>query len=192
MSKGREIWKSIPGYEGYYEASNHGRIRSVERYVEHNYGGLAKKKSRILKPDSTTGGYYSIRLHKENRSYKTQLGRLVLMAFTGKRPRKLECNHVDGDKHNNCIENLEWVTRSENHRHKYDVLGYVASEETRQKMSRTRKGKKHTAKALKRMSEARMGIVFSEEHKRNLSIAAKRRRKKEKESCQKGQLMLCI
>src|SRR5512139_2131601 len=109
-----EIWKPIPGYEGYYSASNLGRIRSENRNVRHYAGGVRRFKSRIRKAHIGTWGYMIVCLSKENIDIKFSVHRLVLMSFTGGDRKGLDVRHLDGDRTNNRLENLAWGTRTDN------------------------------------------------------------------------------
>ena len=99
----KEIWKDIPNYEGLYQISDTGRIKSLKRNI-------------ILKP-STNKNYFKIILCK-NGSKKTYfIHRLVAIAFISNPKNLLEVNHIDGNKLNNNVNNLEWCTRKENVEH---------------------------------------------------------------------------
>ena len=99
----QEIWKDIPGYEGLYQASNLGRIRSLKR-----------NKVRILKPCRNKNGYYMVNLYRNNVSKVSSVHRLVWLVFNGPVPEGLQINHRDEDKANNALLNLELVTPSQN------------------------------------------------------------------------------
>lgn len=103
-----EIWKDIKGYEGLYQISNLGEVRSLFRY---------KKK---LKPCKNNIGYEYVNLYKNNKMKRITIHKLVAENFIIK--PILEINHKDGDKTNNCVNNLEWVTRKENVIHRFKVL----------------------------------------------------------------------
>ena len=111
----KEIWRDVPGYEGYYQASNLGRIKSLERIVKHNCGGPKKLKERVLKGYVNRYGYVIISLCKKGRSKSHSVHRLIISAFIGE--SNLQVNHIDGVKTNNNIENLEYVTLQENISH---------------------------------------------------------------------------
>lgn len=124
-----EIWKPIPGYEGYYEASSEGQIRSVDRLVHH--GGYSySRKGRIRKPFNTRG-YNSVALNKDKIETTYQVHRLVAMTFIPNPEDKPCVNHIDGNKTNNSVSNLEWVTYSENSKHAIRT-GLVDLETTRE------------------------------------------------------------
>lgn len=114
-------WKDIPGFEGLYKASTEGEICSIERTV---FNGVAYHllRERILKPIPNGTGYFSASLRKDNKTFRLYIHRLVAMTFLDNDNYDLEVNHIDGDKANNKLGNLEWVTRSANQNHKYKVL----------------------------------------------------------------------
>lgn len=112
-----EIWKSIEGYEGFYEVSTYGRVRSVDRVIEYSNGNKSKHKGRILKGESDRKGYKRVRLSKNDEAKKFQVHRLVAIAFIPNPENKPFVNHIDEISSNNCVDNLEWVTGFENMRH---------------------------------------------------------------------------
>ena len=109
----QEIWKDILGYEGYYQISNKGRIKSLDRYVEPK-GKFIKVKGKILNLNKNNSGYFYLNLCTNNLRKKFLIHRLVAIAFLPN-PNKLKCvNHKDENKSNNNVENLEWCD------HKYN------------------------------------------------------------------------
>lgn len=110
-----EIWKGIPGFTGSYEVSNCGRVRSLSRQVQCKDGAFRTFHGRILKPWRSVGGYNQVYL--PGRKPKL-VHRLVLEAFVGPAPEGTECRHLDGDKENNRLDNLQWSTHVENERDK--------------------------------------------------------------------------
>lgn len=105
-----ERWKPVPGYEGRYDVSDWGRVRSI------NSQGRAPVV--VLRP-RIKDGYHNVRLYKDRRQSQRGIHQLVLLAFVGPDPNPLrnEGNHRDGDKANNTLDNLEWSTRRENYDH---------------------------------------------------------------------------
>lgn len=102
----QEIWKDIEGYEGLYQVSNFGRVKSLNKYHH--------KREQILKPNLKSDGYYETSLSKNSKPKWVRTHRLVAQAFIPNPENKPQINHKDGNKLNNCIENLEWVTNKEN------------------------------------------------------------------------------
>lgn len=106
-----EIWKNIEGYEGLYQVSNLGDVKSLERYRE-NSSKLTPE--RILKGILNNKGYYSVRLYKNKESHFYSVSRLVARTFIPNPKNKPEVNHINGNVKDNSITNLEWVTHREN------------------------------------------------------------------------------
>ena len=103
-----EIWKYIEGYEGLYEVSSYGRVRSLGQFVNHNYGGYAYRKGRILKPGLGSRGYLSVTLSKNGIQKNYSVHRLVAQAFIENPDNLPQVNHKDEDRTNNNVTNLEW------------------------------------------------------------------------------------
>lgn len=117
----QEIWKTIEGYEG-YEISNLARIRSKDRIVKFSNGIEHFYKSEIMRPVKSNG-YLTIRLSNSDKIVRTQyIHRLVADAFIEKVEGKNCINHINGDRSDNRLENLEWVTYSENSIHAVNIL----------------------------------------------------------------------
>lgn len=106
-----ETWKPIPGYEGEYEVSDHGKVRSLTRYVPAKDGRTTLRKGRVLKPCPHKSGHVRVGLGRGKREY---VHRLVLKAFKGACPIGLEACHADDNPVNNHIDNLRWASRSAN------------------------------------------------------------------------------
>ena len=111
-STDKEIWKDIEGYEGYYKISNFGRIRSMDR-VTSNGRSLKGKLAKLQK----TKGYTSLTLHKDSKRKRFLVSRLVAIHFLENPMNKKEVNHIDENKDNNHVDNLEWCTPKENANH---------------------------------------------------------------------------
>lgn len=107
-----ERWLPIAGYEGMYEVSSHGRVRSLDR--EDSAG--RPRRGRVLRP-ALSSGYPYVHLHKESQGSAIRIHALVANAFLGERPEGYTVNHIDGVKTNNCVENLEYMSCLDNVRH---------------------------------------------------------------------------
>lgn len=114
-----EIWKDIIGYEGLYQVSNFGNVKSLDRCVPFGTNHRIVK-SKILKPILSTSGYSKVALPKN-----LYIHRIVLTSFVGICDLKPHVNHINGIKTDNRLENLEWVTARENLIHSKTVLGNV-------------------------------------------------------------------
>ncbi len=108
-----EVWKDIPGYEGFYQASSFGRIRSVDRTIQ-CADSIRTYKGRILKPDKKKNGYLEVALNKQGNRKQHLVHRLVAITFIDNPKGLLVVNHKDEDKENNSIGNLEWCSQSYN------------------------------------------------------------------------------
>lgn len=127
MEEEIEIWRDIPGYEGKYQVSNFGRVRSVARWIYRDCRGFPRfQKSRVLYQHANKDGYKTVSLMNGN-IHKTHLvHRLVAKVFIPNDNFELDINHIDGVKDNNRVDNLEWCTRKENMRHAFamGLVGY--------------------------------------------------------------------
>lgn len=104
-----ETWREIPGYEGAYEVSDLGRVRSLDRVSSHG----RRLRGRVLK-QIRRSGYLSVGLHLNGDPTLYLVHRLVLTAFAGPPARGMEARHLDGDASNNAASNLVWGTTREN------------------------------------------------------------------------------
>ena len=161
-----EIWKPIKEFEGYYEVSNMGRVRSL------NYKRTGKKK--ILKNIEDHKGYLEVGLTKNGKRKQFKVHRLVAEAFIPNPENKPCIDHINTVKNDNRVENLRWVTYKENSNNEktlekfkgenHHFFGKHHTEETKKKISEAQKGennhmygKHHTEETKKKMSEAQKG-----------------------------------
>lgn len=112
-----EIWKPIVGYEGLYDVSNKGAIKSLPKKRNGKLQG-----EKLIDFKTLVNGYKHVCLSNKGKYKWFIVHRLVCQAFIPNIESKRTVNHKDGDKLNNLIENLEWATDSENQKHSYDVL----------------------------------------------------------------------
>lgn len=107
-----EIWKDILGYEGYYQVSNLGNVRGIDRKVKSkiNKTGFRIVKGKKISPHINKYGYLSIRLRKEGSTKAFTIHRLVAMTFIPNPNNYPSVNHIDENKLNNTVSNLEWCT----------------------------------------------------------------------------------
>lgn len=119
-----EIWKDIEGYEGLYQVSNLGRVRSINHYRNNNTSGYVQK-GRILK-QTLTANYMYIKLSRNGKTKAFRVHRLVAEMFIPNPEKKPYINHLNAIRTDNRVSNLEWCTQSENVKHSYN-LGYSKS-----------------------------------------------------------------
>lgn len=109
-----EIWKDIYGYENLYQISNLGRVKSLFGWNGHKY----VKREKILKLNKTADGYSKVSLFDNTKRKQLYIHRLILSVFYPViNMNELQVNHIDENKNNNNIENLEWVTSEQNVNH---------------------------------------------------------------------------
>ena len=119
--KSNEIWKPIKGFEGLYEVSNTGLVKALPRWKINNRGKQLTKE-KLLKFNDFSTDYLRVPLTDKNHIKKYYLvHRLVAMAFIPNEKDLPQVNHIDGNKLNNNVENLEWCTREDNIKHAYKM-----------------------------------------------------------------------
>lgn len=124
-----EIWNDIKGYEGKYKVSNLGRIKSL-------------RKNKVLKQTiNKRDGYFYVGICKDGKRKNRKVHRLIAETFMPNPKNKPTVNHIDGNKENNCISNLEWCSQSENMKHSYRI-GLRDKERLREHMRKVGKSKK--------------------------------------------------
>lgn len=111
-----EIWKDIPGYEGYYQASSFGRVRSIDRIVHTTHGRTRFLKGTVLRPSLNTNGYQICTLSTNGNHWTNPIHQLVSMAFLNHKPDGLNLvvDHINNIKTDNRLENLQLVTTRHN------------------------------------------------------------------------------
>lgn len=136
MKNNNEIWKNIKDYEGYYQVSNLGNVRTLDRVVKDTTKNRTQRiKGRILKQTDNGRGYKLVFLSKDRKRKNYYVHRLVAEHFIENPKHLREVNHKDFNKSNNCIDNLEWVTSAEN---KIHLLNDIRGKEKSLRSGKTR------------------------------------------------------
>ena len=152
-----EEWRDIEGFEGLYQVSNTGKVKSL------NYRRTGKEK--ILKAYPNGHDYLQVKLHKDGKKKSCRVNRLVAQAFIPNPDNLPEVNHKDEDKTNNCVENLEWCSKLYNinygtgrKRSAEKLRGRKHSEEHNKKVAEKLRGRKQTEEHIKKRSKPVIGI----------------------------------
>jgi hypothetical protein len=140
-------WKDIHGYDGAYQVSSCGSVRSVDRSMVLNNGKIRRDKGYIIKPIQHPKGYMYITLSKNGFTKRYLLHRLVANEFLENPENKPQVNHKNGDKSNNSVGNLEWVTGLENINHAFESKLIVRSKDQYRSM-------------MKKVECVDLGLVF--------------------------------
>ncbi|MGK7951686.1 MAG: NUMOD4 domain-containing protein [Xenococcaceae cyanobacterium] len=114
-----ELWKDVPSYEGIYLVSNLGDVRSLDRETINSIGASRKQRGKKLTPFKNSTGYFYVTLSDGDRRSNRRVHSLVATAFLPNPYNKRTINHINGDKSDNRLCNLEWATDSENHTHAF-------------------------------------------------------------------------
>lgn len=131
MTLTQEYWVPIPNYEGYYEISNLANIRSIKRSIPTKSGYLKPEKERTITQRISNKGYLTVTLSSIGQSNSKHVHRLLAQAFIPNPENKATVNHLNGDKLDNRLNNLEWATYSENAIHAYRNGLYKSNERKR-------------------------------------------------------------
>lgn len=131
-----EVWRDVPDFEGFYQVSNLGRVKSLSRVT-----GKGTLKERIIGRSSDKWGYRMVGLSPgDGRIVYWRVHVLVAHVFLGKRPEGLEVNHRNGDKFDNSVANLEYCTPMQNMRHasRHNLLGTARTDDGRRRKAEVR------------------------------------------------------
>lgn len=109
-----EEWRDIEGYEGIYQVSSQGNVKSLDRTLINSIGVESNVKGKEIYKSLVGAGYYQVKLYKDGKKLNKYVHQLVASAFISNPKNYSEINHIDYNKENNCVENLEWCTHIEN------------------------------------------------------------------------------
>lgn len=125
-----DFWKDIEGFEGLYQISNLGRVKSLSRMKKSKHGTMYMIKEKFLIHRKDKYGYFKLILSNNGKQFNKFSHRLVAESFIPNINNKPCVNHIDGNKQNNSVENLEWCTNKENTQHalKTGLLNPVSGE----------------------------------------------------------------
>jgi len=145
-----ERWRAIPDYEGWYEAGDLGNIKRVN-------GDNSARAGKILKP-WTSHGYKRVSLYKNGEETSSHVHQIIMETFVGPCPNDKEVNHKDGDKANNELANLEYVTHAENVQHAFDT-GLLSRRGEKNSQSKLTEENVHEARRLLAMGVTQTEIA---------------------------------
>ena len=149
-----EVWKDVVGYEGLYQVSNYGRLKSLTRRCRiPSNKFISVPCERILVSD-IINGYCKIHICKNGKAHKTSIHRLEMLAFVPNVDNKPCIDHIDGNRENNCLYNLRWCTVKEN-------MNNVV---TTKKISLNRKGKTMAQKTKNKIARTNIGKTMGSEN----------------------------
>lgn len=129
-----EKWRDIKGYEGIYQVSSLGRVKRIGYYT--NQSGATWESGRILKPANNSRGYYFVQLSQDNKVARKYVHRLVAEAFIPNPESKPTVNHINCDRSDNRVENLEWASYRENNDYSIQVMKRTGKNKRNNKLSR--------------------------------------------------------
>ena len=156
---GQEVWKDILGFEGYYQISDTGLVRSLDRDVRVEGDGrrthLKGRKGKLLSPLTSGNGYLFVTLYKNGKGHTRSVHSLVADAFLQDRSETV--NHKDGDKLNNSLNNLEWCSQKENCIHRSQILKKGRGE--RQHLSKLKEKEVRMIKACLELGASIRGLA---------------------------------
>jgi len=156
----KEIWKDIEGFEGFYQVSNKGRVKSLDRTVLGKDSKVYNYKGKILKTPLNTG-YPCVYLSKHHKKHTIRVHILVARAFLSKIKGKYFVNHKDLNKQNNHVSNLEWCTHKENIQHAHFIGVYTAKGEC---SGKTNLKKDDIIYIRKRLESGENGTVIAKDY----------------------------
>lgn len=161
-----EVWKDIKGYEGFYQVSDTGKVKSLERTVMYKNGKICKLKSKILNLSDNGKGYLWVYLSKENKHISFYVHRLVAVTFLENIENYKEINHLNGIKSDNQKSNLEWCTASQNRQHAYDnnlrvPKGAVGESNTKAKLNEQQVKEIYNLTLEKKLTQKEIAKIYN-------------------------------
>lgn len=156
-----EIWKDIQGYEGLYQVSNLGRVKSLGRFVDNLVRGHYWQEERILKPHDKGYSYLNVKLYKDRKTKEFQVHRLVAIAFIPNPENKPQIDHINAIKTDNRVQNLRWVSAKENMNNPLTLIQKIGK-------NNPMFGKKHSEETKQKIRKAHLGKRKSEEAKEKI------------------------
>ena len=164
-----ETWKDIENYEGVYQVSDLGRVKSLERYIVRKNGYTQLIYEKVLNPCINTHGYLALSLHKNNKSLNCRVHRLMAEAFIPRIKGKNIINHINGIKTDNRLKNLEWTDYSGNLIHAYDTG--LNNSRNKTKVVNLENNKEYTFKSMKAaslfMGEGKWYVSYHHKYNKN-------------------------
>lgn len=165
-----EVWKSIPGYEGIYEASSTGRVRSIPRVVIGKHYRAGRKaniarKGVVLSQSMSPAGYWTVTLSKDGKRSTRRVNILVCAAFNGASPAGMQCRHLNGDRKDNEAANLAWGTPAENQRDRIDHGTDLRGEDVATAVLTSQQAAQIIAGMPQRQSKAQFGISKTQHYR---------------------------
>jgi NUMOD4 motif/HNH endonuclease len=135
-----EVWKDVVGYEGKYQVSNLGKVRSLDRYYPHNKGnGQRLQPGKVMKFDITHRGYATVVFYKNDKRLRYEVHALVAAAFLGKRPAKYHAHHKNHNKLDNRAANLTYIDGGKHAKHHNQGENFYAHKLTEKDVKEIRK-----------------------------------------------------
>lgn len=125
-----EIWKSVKGYENYYEISNYGNFRSLDRKIIRSDGIIQLRKGQMITPVANQDGYLQVKLCRDGKYRAVRIHRLVAEAFIPNPNNLPEINHKDCNRKNNHVDNLEWINHIDNVQYSSNQEKYIHTGES--------------------------------------------------------------
>ena len=125
-----EIWKSVKGYENYYEISNYGNFRSIDRTIVRSDGVIQLRRGKMITPIANQDGYLQAKLCRDGNSHTIRIHRLVAEAFIPNPNNLPEINHKDCNRKNNRVDNLEWISHIDNVQYSSNQGKYIHTGES--------------------------------------------------------------